>query len=128
MFEFELKDGAAVLHTTYLDLSVSSDPKKGYKPVELFISSIVGCSGSILQKVLEKKRVDVKSLQTVVKVERNEEEANRITKIELHFIISSDQISEEQMKKVLEVTMKNCGMIQSVKELIKIIETFEILK
>ncbi|MDZ5472276.1 OsmC family protein [Bacillus sp. 31A1R] len=127
MFEFEVKDGVSQLNSSYGTLMVSPDPLKGYKPVELLVSSIVGCSSAILQKVLEKKRIAVKGMTVKVSVERNLEEANRVTKIHLHFVIAGEDISEEQMEKSLEVTLKNCGIIQSVKNGIDINESFEIV-
>lgn len=127
MFEYELKDGSCRLQTEYQELHVSSDPQKGVKPVELLVSSIVGCSSGIFTKVLDKKRIQVDSIRVRATVERKPEEANRVTKINLHFIVTGENMNENQIQKSLEVTRKNCSMIQSVKDSIQITETFEAL-
>jgi len=126
MFEYELKNGITLLNTKYGVLTVSSDPLQGYKPIELLVSSIVGCSGGILSRILEKKRIDVKSIRIKTNIERNELEANKVTKIDLHYIIEGKNILEEQIRKSLEITFKNCGMIQTLKGSVQINESYEI--
>ncbi|MCQ6281226.1 OsmC family protein [Bacillus sp. EB600] len=127
MFEYELENGVTNLNTKYGALAVSSDPSQGYKPIELLVSSIVGCSGGILSKVLEKKRIKVNTIRIKTNVERNEQEANKVTRINLHYIIEGENISKEQIRKSLKVTFKNCAMIQTVKGCISINESFEII-
>jgi uncharacterized OsmC-like protein len=127
MFEYELKNGVTNLETKHGLLSVSKEPSEGYKPVELLVSSIVGCSGGILSKVLEKKRINVNNIRIKTNVVRNEQESNKVTKIDLHYIIEGENISEEQIRKSLEVTFKNCAMIQTVKGCVQINESFEII-
>lgn len=128
MFKYELKDGSTSIKTSYGTLNISPNPANGFKPIELLVSSIVGCSSGIFQKILDKKRIDVDQISIEASVERNEKEANKVTKINLHYIISGKNVSEKQVQKSLEVTINNCGMIQSVKDSIIINESFEIIE
>lgn len=128
MLKYEVKNGLTTLHTEFYELPISPDREKGIKPSELLVSSLVGCSSAIFTKVLEKKRITVDSIRVEASMERNPNEANRITKIALHFIIEGKNISADKIKKSLEVTTKNCGMIQSVKGSIEVTETFEIIE
>jgi uncharacterized OsmC-like protein len=127
VFEYQIKNGVTTLETNDKILTVSSDPLKGFKPIELLISSIVGCSSGVFSKVLEKKRIEVTNIRVKASVERNPAEANKVTKIDLHFIVEGENISEEQIRKTLEVTVKNCGMIQTVIGAVEIHESFEII-
>jgi uncharacterized OsmC-like protein len=127
MFEYQVKNGVTTLETNNKLLTVSTDPLKGFKPIELLISSIVGCSSGIFSKVLEKKRIEVSNIRVKANVERNPEEANKVTRIDLHFIVEGENISEEQIRKTLEVTIKNCGMIQTVIGSVEIHESYEII-
>lgn len=127
MFEYEVKNGVTALHTEFGVLTVSPNPSLGYKPIELLISSIIGCSSGIFSKVLEKKRMVVYKIQIKANIERNEQEANRVTRIHLHYIIEGKNILEEQIQKSLDVTFKNCGMIQTVKDCIEINKSFDIV-
>ena len=79
-----------------------------------------------MRKVLDKMRMPAEDIQIEVKeLVRNEEEADRVEKVHLHFIVTGD-INEEKMPRVMELTRKNCSMVQSVKDSIEIIESFEI--
>lgn len=107
-------------------LVISGNEQLGYRPFQLLVSAVAVCSGGVLRKVLTKKRISFDDIQIEAEVERNETEANRIEKIHLHFIVTGE-LSDEQLQKSLEVTRKNCSMVQSVKGSIEVIETFEIL-
>ncbi|MCH1625621.1 OsmC family protein [Ferdinandcohnia quinoae] len=96
MLEYEIKDGLTSLQTEFHELHISPDPSIGIKPSELLVSSLVGCSSAILTKVLEKKRIKVDSIRVQASMERNPSEANRITKVDIHFIIEGKNISEEK--------------------------------
>lgn len=128
MFEYEVKTGAISLNTGFQELFVSPDPGFGYKQAELFVSSLVGCSGGIFRKVLEKKRFDVHNIKIKANVERNKEEENKITKIDLLFIVEGKNLTIEQLEKALQETTKNCAMIQSVIGSIDITEALEIVE
>lgn len=127
VFEYRIKNGVTNFENNGKVLAISSDPLKGFKPIELLISSIVGCSSGIFSKVLEKKRIEVSDIRIKASVERNHEEANKVTRIDLHFIVEGNNIPEEQIKKTMEVTVKNCGMIQTVIGSVEIRESFEIV-
>ncbi|KAF0815706.1 MULTISPECIES: OsmC family protein [Cytobacillus] len=126
MFEYEIKNGVTNLNTKYGVLVVSPDHSKGFKPIELLVSSIVGCSGQILSNVLVKKRIKISAIRIKTNVERNEKEANKVTRIDLQFIFEGKNIPEEQIRKSLDVTFKNCGMIQTLKDAVQINASFEI--
>jgi putative redox protein len=68
----------------------------------------------------------VKDITISASVERNEEEANRVTKIHLNFTVEGENLKLDQLEKSLEVSKKNCAMVQSVKDAINITETVEI--
>jgi putative redox protein len=127
MFEYELKNGAAHLNTQFGELIVSADPEKGFKPIELLVSSLVGCSGGILETVLKKKRIEYDSIRVQTNIERNKEKANRVERIDFHYIIEGKNLKEEQVQKSLDMTLKYCGMIQTVIGSVEVHETFELI-
>ncbi|MGD7008664.1 OsmC family protein [Metabacillus sp. 84] len=108
------------------NLQVSGDEEYGFRPYQLMTASIAVCSGGVLRKILEKKRMDVEDIRIEANAERNEEEANRIERITVHFVIKGNSLKEDQIKKALELTRKNCSMVRSVESSIDIAETFEI--
>lgn len=108
------------------ELRISGNSDIGFKPVQLMVSSIAGCSGGVFKKILEKKRISFKGIEITASIERNPEEANRITKITFHYTVEGDDLKLPQLEKSLEVAFKNCAMAQSVKGAIEIIETVSI--
>ena len=110
----------------YGKIDISSKPDIGFRPVQLLISSLAGCSGGMLKKILVKKRINFDSIDIESDLERNEEEANRVTKITLHYIVYGKNLDISKVQKSLELAVKNCAMVQSVKDAIEIVETIEV--
>jgi putative redox protein len=124
---FKLDDtGAFQSKFEFGELFISGNTDIGYRPVELMVSSIAGCSGGVYKKILEKKRIAFTGIEIKASVERNEQEANKITKIDLTYIVEGENLNFQQLQKTLEVALKNCGMAQSVKGAIEINEKVEI--
>ncbi len=119
-------DNAFELDAPFGRLQISGDDQYGFRPFQLLVSSVAVCSGGVLRKVLTKMRVPFDDITIKAEVERVKEEADRVSKIHLHFILTGTELSEEKVKKALDVTYKNCSMVQSVKDSIEIHETFEI--
>jgi putative redox protein len=124
---FKLTDtGAFQSKFEFDELFISGNSDIGYRPVELMVSSIAGCSGGVYKKILEKKRISFTGIEIRASVERNKEEANKITKIDLTYIVEGQNLDLQQLEKALEVALKNCGMAQSVMGAIEINEKVEI--
>ncbi|MDP5277111.1 OsmC family protein [Chengkuizengella axinellae] len=124
--EFNMKKVGFFTELPYGQLDVSGDEEFGFRPYQLLVSSIAVCSGGILRRILNKQRINFDDLHIKADIERNEEKADRIEKIHLHFTIVSSDIDDKKMQKAIELTTKNCSMVQSVIESIEITKTFEI--
>ena len=108
-------------------LNVSTNEEFGFRPYQLMVASLAICSAGIVRKILEKKRMPADDIQVEVKeVVRIDEEAGRIAKVHLHFVIKGD-VDDSKMEHVLELTRKNCSMVRSVEDCIEVVETYEII-
>ncbi|MFC0471181.1 OsmC family protein [Halalkalibacter kiskunsagensis] len=123
--EFIMKENSFVADLEFGQLEVSGNADFGFRPYQLLVSSIAVCSGGVLRKILDKKRVDYKDIRIKADVKRNEQGANEVTDIHLHFILSHVDASDEKIEKIMDLTRKNCPIYQSVKNSIQITETFE---
>lgn len=112
----------------YGELNVSGDEEHGFRPFQLMVSSIVGCSSGVFRKILEKQRVTIEDLQVQVKVERDPDEANRIEKMKINYIIKGKHLDQDKLYKSLNIARKNCAMIQTVEDSIDIEETIETIE
>lgn len=125
--EFHMKEVGFTTNLPYGELHIAGDEEHGFRPFQLMVSSIAVCSGGVLRKILEKKRMEIEDIKIQAKVERNEDEANRIEKIHLHYIIKGNHLDERKIEKSIELARKNCPMAQSVEGRIEIEETFELV-
>lgn len=127
--KFSMTEHGFQTETSFGVLQVSSDDQHGFRPYQLLVSSVAVCSGGVLRNILDKMRMPATDLSIVVnEVVRNANEANKVEKIHLHFIIEGDLIDEEKMPRAMELTKKNCAMVQSVIDSIEVIETYEVVQ
>ncbi len=109
-------------------LPISPNAELGYRPLELFVSSLTGCSTSVLANILVKKRIDYKSIDVNVSTVRNPEKANRIEQLTFHVGVQTEKVDQaKQAEKIAALVLKNCGMIQSVIESLDIRYEIEFL-
>ncbi|WP_208324152.1 OsmC family protein [Paenisporosarcina antarctica] len=109
-------------------LTISGDETKGYRPYQLLVSSLVGCSGGVLRKVCEKMRMPIEEMEiNVLEVIRNPEEASRLEKVHIHFKLKGTNLDTTKLQKAMMLTKKNCSMVRSVDQSMVVIETFELI-
>ncbi|MDQ0175665.1 OsmC family protein [Bacillus chungangensis] len=125
--KFNMKDGGFYTELPYGRLDISGNEENGFRPFQLLVTSVAVCSGGVLRKVLEKQRMEVEDMTITADVKRNEEAANRIEKITIHFKIKGKKLEEKKVAKALELAQKNCSMFQSVIGAIDVTETFELV-
>ncbi|NGP46046.1 OsmC family protein [Bacillaceae bacterium SIJ1] len=125
--KFTMTDEGFSTDTAFGTLDISSKDEAGFRPYQLLVSSVAVCSGGVLRKVLEKKRMNVDDITITADVTRNADEANRVEKIHLHFKVKGEGLTKEKLQKSLDVTFANCSMAQSVKDSIVLSESCEIV-
>lgn len=108
-------------------ITISSNEKIGYRPVEMLVTSIASCSGFVFYNILKKQRTELTELSIEADVERNESEANRVDKVILHFTVTGKNLNEDKLLRNLDITRKHCGMVQSVEDSINIEKKFTVI-
>ncbi|MCM3759078.1 OsmC family protein [Sporosarcina aquimarina] len=127
--KFQMTDHGFETETEFGKLEISSNEEKGFRPYQLMISSIAACTGGVMRKILEKKRMPAESIDIeVLEVIRSQDDASRLEKIHFHIKVKATGLTDEKMPKVLELTDKNCSMYQSVANCIDVRKTYELLK
>ncbi|MBT2643263.1 OsmC family protein [Bacillus sp. ISL-41] len=113
--EFTYYNEKLIGQLEYGFLPISPNTEMGYRPMELFVSSLTGCSTSVLANILAKKRIDYKRIDVEVTAVRNAKEANRIEQLTFNVAVQTDtEDKAKQADKIAGLVLKNCGMIQSV--------------
>src|SRR4030042_2977008 len=95
---------------------MDSDPgvggnNTGPKPMELLLMGIGGCSGTDIISILRKKQQDFTGLEINVKGEAAEDYPKKFTNINLEFIVKGRNISEDAVKRSIDLSMnKYCSV------------------
>ncbi|TDL77807.1 OsmC family protein [Peribacillus frigoritolerans] len=126
--EFKMREAGFTADFEYGELHVAGNEEYGFRPYQLMVSSIAVCSGGVLRGILEKKRLVAEDITIQTSVTRNEEEANRIESIAIHYMIKGQDLPEEKVEQSIKLARKNCPMVRSVEDSIQITESFEIIK
>ncbi|MBA2176454.1 OsmC family protein [Halobacillus locisalis] len=126
--DFYIKEDGVRTSFEYGQLNISGDETNGFRPYQLMVASIAGCSIGVFRKILDKQRIDYEDIKVTAEITRNPDEANRIEKIQLHFVIKGYHLNQDKLVKNLEISSKNCSMVQSVKDSIQVEETLECLE
>ena len=110
----------------YGQLKISGDEHRGFRPYQLMTASIACGSSGVLRKILHKQRMKIDDLKIRTEVTREDANPKRIKKIHLHFVIFGRDLDPKKIQKAVDLGHKYCSMVQSVKDSIKITESFEI--
>lgn len=128
MMKFYMKEKGIRAELGYGELDVSGNELHGFRPFQLMVASIAGCSGSVFMKILDKQRLEVEDLIISADVERNALNANSIERITLHYIVKGYNLNPDKLHRNLELSRQNCSMIRSVENCIDIQERLEIIQ
>lgn len=123
--EFYLKENGICASFDYGELRISGNEEYGFRPYQLMAASIAGCSASVFRKIIEKQHLELTDWKVAAEVERNPQEANRIEKIVLRYIIKGHNVDKIKLQKNLKIARNNCSMIRSVEDSIDIEEVLE---
>lgn len=126
--EFYMKENGVRTKVGFGELDISPDDTKGFRPFQLMVASIAGCSASVFRKILTKQRIEIADLHITADVTRNPDAANRIEDIKLHYVVKGKDIDQGKMEKNLALARKNCSMVRSVEDSINISETIEVIQ
>ena len=114
-------------------MSISTDAGKkgggnedGYKPTELLLWGIAGCTGIDVIRILEKKRQMPDSLEIFVEAEQNDEYPKPFHTIHVRYVATGD-VSEKALAQAIELSeSKYCVVSQTVQQPTKITTSYEI--
>lgn len=108
---------------------VSGGKNSGVRPTELLLLSIGGCSGMDVISVLTKKRQQVTGFEINVKGKRAEEYPKKFTDITMEFVVKGKHISEEAVRKAIDLSMnKYCSVKATLEGVSKITFSYKIIQ
>jgi putative redox protein len=113
----------------FMDASTSvGGLEDGFRPMEVMLASLAGCSGVDIMLILQKGRQEVKDFSVNVTAERAETDPKVFTKINLHYTVTGE-IDDKRMATAVSLSMeKYCSATAMISKTAEIKTTFEIKK
>lgn len=89
---------------------------EGFRPTDMLLLSLAGCSSISLGNVLVKMHLAYDSFEAVVEGDRNPEPPQVFTAIRVHYTVSAPGVTPEKFLKALELGLKYCSVANMVKK------------
>jgi putative redox protein len=94
---------------------MDGDSKAATSPVELLLVAGAGCTGADIVGILEKMRVDLRTLDMDVEGTRRDEHPRRFTAIHFRFRVSGAGIDETKVRRAVDLSLeKYCTVMASL--------------
>jgi len=100
--------------------------EEGWRPMEMLLVSLAGCSAIDVISVLKKQRQKIEDFQIEIDGDRKDGVPAPYTAIRLHFIVTGE-VKESKMEKAIQLTVdKYCSVYFSLHPDIDVRYTYEI--
>ncbi len=126
-FQFVGESGSG--HAIVMDASPEAGKiTTGMTPMEMLLVATGGCSGMDVASVLKKKRQEVIDIQVSVSGEKAETHPQKFISIKLEYTVTGRNISEDAVKKAVELSMeKYCSVKATLEASAKIGYSYKIV-
>ncbi|HYA31232.1 MAG TPA: OsmC family protein [Thermodesulfovibrionales bacterium] len=99
------------------------------RPTELLLIGLGGCSGMDVISILRKKQQQVRGLEINVKGKKAEAYPQKFTDIAIEFVVTGHNISEEAVKRAVDLSMeKYCSVKATLEGCAKIDFSYRIVE
>jgi putative redox protein len=94
---------------------VDGDTKIATSPVELLLVAAATCTAADIVGILEKSRVQLRTLEIGVKGTRREEHPRRYTAIHFDFTVAGEGADEAKVRRAIDLSIeKYCSVLASL--------------
>jgi putative redox protein len=101
----------------------------GMRPMELLLIGLGGCSGMDVASVLQKKKQQISGVEANVLGQKAEDHPQKYTAIEIEFVVTGKNISEDAVSKAVELSMtKYCSVKATLESTAKVSYSYRIVQ
>lgn len=98
-----------------------------FKPVDLLLAALGGCSGIDVINILRKQRQDVRDLSIEIEGIQADDHPNYFKEIKVEFVVKGKNIKKEYVERAIELShTKYCSVGQTLEPKAKIINSYRI--
>jgi len=97
------------------DILVDGDSAAATSPVELLLLAAATCTAADVVSILEKQRVELRSLEIAVQGTRREEHPRRYTAITFQFTLAGAGADDSKARRAIDLSLtKYCSVVASL--------------
>ena len=101
--------------------------EEGFKPTELLLFGIAGCTGIDVVRILEKQKQQLRSLEIRLTAHQNEDYPRPFHTIEVKYIASGPNLDEKKLAQAIELSeSKYCVVSQTLEHETKVVTSYEV--
>jgi putative redox protein len=101
----------------------------GFRPMELILTGLIGCTAMDVISILMKKRQDVTGFRVTADAEQAESHPHVFTKIHIHYIVEGQNIDPKAVERAMELSETRYCPAQAMLSVIVPMElTYEIVE
>lgn len=94
---------------------------KGYRPKQLMLVSLAGCTGIDVTSLIKKMRIDVDAFSIEVEGDLTDEHPKKYSEVKIKYSFSGANLDKEKLTKAVNLsTEKYCGVIAMFKSFAKV--------
>lgn len=98
-------------------------------PMEMVLMSVGGCSSVDVVSILKKTKQDFSSVDVQLTAERAETAPRVFTKINLHFVVTGNNVSEKHLERAVSLSAeKYCSVALMLDKTVEITHSHEVVE
>jgi putative redox protein len=102
---------------------------QGFRPMEMLLVGLSGCTGMDVISILRKKHQDVTAYEVRVRGERAEDHPMVFTDVTVEHIITGHNVSEDAVARAIELSeTKYCGAGATISKTARLKHTYRIIE
>lgn len=107
----------------------SGGAESGYRPTELLMFALAGCTGVDVVNILEKMRQKISGVEVAVTGRQPESYPKPFNHIEVKYVFRGEKLDKEKVRQAVELSEgKYCSVGQTLAGVAKIVSTIEIVE
>ena len=76
----------------------------GFRPMELILTGLIGCTGMDVISILRKKRQEITGFHVTANAEQAESFPKVFTKIHIHYLVEGHQVDPKAVERAMELS------------------------
>ncbi len=101
----------------------------GFRPMELILTGLIGCTAMDVISILRKKREEVTGFQVTAEAEQADQHPHVFTKAHIHYIVTGKQVKPASVERAIELSeVRYCPAQAMLKQSVDITSSYEIIE